>query len=389
VVVALVVSGVGACAKPGSDGSVSPNWHAYPGVFALNSDFNTGPLVLVPTAANCFVAFGRDSTGYGMVAASWVGVGDCTHAVSDVPTRTPAIGDGLPSQDRVAVIAAVPAAPNTYLTVTRRTYYGDAYGYSTTASIGAPGADVRVVARFAGPGRGSHNGPYTVVRLANGYAAAGYIEALPTVWTSADGTSWHAATLPDPGRRTLDVVGGPRIAAGPNGQLVVFGEHGTDFTSTTIDAWYSNDGGATWSLGATSLSSGPYQIRDVRYDGREYVAVGAMSLDAAAGALVLRSSDGRTWHRDTPVLPADPLALGPATVLPDGSLLAFAPTGASGPKQPHTDVACAAAWIETAGSWRREDIGCHGVPEAVAVLGDGRVVAARGDYLFLRGAATT
>jgi hypothetical protein len=110
---------------------------------------------------------------------------------------------------------------------------------------------------------------------------------------------------------------------------------------------------------------------------------------------VLRSADGIHWRRDTSVDLTGARAFDAATVLPVGALLAVASTGTTGPKPRDVrgtpgwsvNTACAAAWIEYGGAWSREDIGCHGVPEALLLRPDGRVLAARGSYLFVRPAA--
>jgi hypothetical protein len=345
----------------------------------------------MPRPGGCFTAFGHDSTGYGTVSASWTAKGDC--ASTTATPRTGRTGDGLPSQDRIAVIAATSTDGQRFVTMTRRTFSNDASGYETIASIGTPGPDMRDVARFAGGGREAHNGPDSIVASTHGFVAAGYVEATATVWTSPDAVTWRATDLPDVGQRTLNLVTGPQIAAGPHGQLIVLGGHQVDPNgSTATDAWYSNDAGSTWSRGTTPEIVGSPRIRMVVHNGHEYVALGAESGLASAPALVLRSVDGVVWSRDTSLDAAGALGLVAATVLPDGSLLTVAATDAHGPTPTDSNgrprmainTQCAAAWIGTNGSWRHEDLGCHGVPNAVATLSDGRVAAARGPYLFLR-----
>jgi hypothetical protein len=393
----FIVLAVAACGRPSStatgNGSVASGWQVYPAAFAVNGDSGTGALVLLPRSNGCFAAFGRDSTGSGTISASWTATGDCTTTSAVPRTGRISSGDGPPSQDKVAVIAASSADGMSFVTFTRRTFPGDAFGYETTASIGTPGPEMRDVARFTGGGRSAHNGPDSVVAIERGYAAAGYVEAAPTVWTSPDGVAWRETKLPDAGQRTLNLVAGPQIAAGPRGQLVVVGGHQVDGNgSTSVDAWYSNDAGATWSRGTMPGITGSPIVRVIVYNGHEYVALGGVSGSTTASALVLRSVDGIAWSRDTSVDAAGVLAMPAATVLPDGSVLAVAPTGAHGPTPTDSNgkprmavnTQCAAAWIATNGSWRREDIGCHGVPDALATLSGGRVAAARGSNLFLR-----
>lgn len=49
------------------------------------------------------------------------------------------------------------------------------------------------------------------------------------------------------------------------------------------------------------------------------------------------------------------------------------------------DEACAAAWHRDGdGTWSSEKLGCHGVPEAMTVLVDGRIAAAFWSTLWLR-----
>lgn len=391
---ALALLGLAACGpgrgSPGAGGTVAPDWHVYPDVFAVNGP-PAGPLVMLPRSGGCFTAFGQDSTGYGTVDASWTATGDCTTSTATAPTGPGGSGDGLPSGDGVALVAASPAHGGGYLVLSRRTFYGDAGGYEVTVSIGTPGKDLRVVGGFLAQSRGSHIGPDSVVTTAHGYVAAGYVEQAPTVWTSADGVTWHGTALPA-GPQMLNLVDGLHIAAGQGGNLVVVGWHQTDGRSDFLDGWHSGDGGRTWSRSSMPELPGLPQVHAVVYDGHGYVAVGTTDWESGAPALVLRSPDGVTWTRDTSIDASGALGLHAVTVLPGGSVLAVAPTGTRGPEakpgngEPplDSDTTCAAAWIATAGSWVREDIGCHGVPDALAVLGDGSVVGARGGYLFLR-----
>ncbi|GAA1862400.1 hypothetical protein GCM10009687_32090 [Asanoa iriomotensis] len=93
--------------------------------FQVEDAWMGGPQVLVADPEGCFTGFGRD----GLSIAYWVGTGECTTSTVVTPGRGP-VGDGLPSDDRNAVMAAVPAHDGGYLAVTRHTYHGDAYAYS-------------------------------------------------------------------------------------------------------------------------------------------------------------------------------------------------------------------------------------------------------------------
>jgi hypothetical protein len=120
------------------------------------------------------------------------------------------------------------------------------------------------------------------------------------------------------------------------------------------------------------------------HDGERFVALGGANGDVRGPALVLTSTDGRTWRQDD--AGADTRMITAATVLPGGDLLAVSSTG----EERESDESggtreCASAWLATRdGRWTSEDLGCHGVPTSLAVLADGRVAAVHWTTLFLR-----
>jgi hypothetical protein len=393
-----------ACGKPATSAApVDDHWRIVADAFGVFDEFRTGPTVLLPEPGGCFVAFGRDSTGYGLISASWRASGDCTTTVPTRHTGGTGSGDGLPSQDETSVVAAVPVSPDGsdgYATLTRTTFHNDAFGYVTTVrrvgpdlasgsptiSFSDPHPDPRI------PRTGTHVGPASIVRTPTGYLAAGYAGTTATVWASADqGATWTPTSLPDGDQQEANLIASPQIARGPSGQLVVVGFHQTTDDQNVIDAWHSEDGGHTWREGGTPALGGQPEVLRVLAAGTGFVAIGTRDPRSYGSALLLRSDDGVIWRQDTSIDDAGAKALSAATVLPDGSLVAFALTGTSAPRPADapagTVTACATAWIGPGTQWTHEDIGCHGVPEAALTLGDGRVVAARAGYLFVRAAA--
>jgi hypothetical protein len=76
-------------------------------------------------------------------------------------------------------------------------------------------------------------------------------------------------------------------------------------------------------------------------------------------------------------------AFGAAMALPDGDLVAAASAGSS--TGPDRDQQCATAWHrDVAGHWTQERLGCHGVPDTMTVLSDGRIAAAFWSTLWIR-----
>ena len=139
---------------------------------------------------------------------------------------------------------------------------------------------------------------HSVVRLANGtFVAVGTSEAgsAPLAWRSADGSSWEAVAVPNPG-----LAGMRDVALGPDGRLIAVGYRGGssagDGSTQRAQAWTSADGGASWteipdqegfvgsSMNAVAVSS----------DGR-WVAVGPSATERRA--LTWTSPDGATWTR--------------------------------------------------------------------------------------------
>jgi hypothetical protein len=358
-------------------------WRIVRQAFPVDDAWMGGPQVIVADPAGCFTGFGRD----GLATAYWVGEGDCTRARVVTPERRP-IGDSLPSEDRNAVLAAVPGGGGGYLALTRHTFHGDAYAYETAVlrGDGTPESWRRVAEFEAGPGEdhlASHVGPNALAVTKDGYVAVGRHNERALAWLSAGGDTWRPVELPTEGAERAAVT---TVAAAPDGRLVAMGTSaaGGQYGITT---WVSTDGGRAWRRGTVPDLGGDPQIRTLVHDGDRFVALGGAEGDTRGSALVLTSRDGLAWRRDDAAARADARMITAAVVLPGGDLIAVSSTG----EERESDEAggtreCASAWLVTrAGGWTPEDLGCHGVPTSLAVLADGRVAAVHWTTLFLRG----
>lgn len=374
VAVAILIGGVSWWVRgAGSRDGGGAAWQVEPEAFESTDSWMAGPRLVLADPAGCFSAYGQRSTGYGMVPGYWTATGDCTTPMNMTPTRRP-IGDGLPSEDRASFLAAVPAHDGGYLAVSRYTYHGDAYAYTTTVLKGDPSAGFTRVAEFGtDPGRDSHIGPEALVATENGYVAVGHRDGEAIAWTSTDGARWEALGLSAQGTSAL------ALTAGPDGRVVAVG---VDRRVPT--AWTSTDAGATWTIARMPEAGDGPQLWSVIHNGQEYVALGGVDGNLRGGALVYTSPDGMQWTRRE--VPSDVHLLRTAVVLPDGSVLTVA---ADGSRAERPDEQCALAWRWDGTTWTSEDLGCHGVPESLAVLSDGRVAGVHWGALFLRAADPT
>jgi hypothetical protein len=119
------------------------------------------------------------------------------------------------------------------------------------------------------------------------YATAG------SAWFSDDGSSWTPAELGSPEHGMLHGV-----TAGPGGAFVAVG---ADLDTRRAISWTSADGSA-WaeSAGGAEMTNHDLKIemRDVAWDGGEYVAGGHLIFGTQFGIAVFwHSQDGATWVR--------------------------------------------------------------------------------------------
>jgi hypothetical protein len=372
-------------------------WHVYPDAFAVTGDNRSGPLAIAALRAGCFTAVGMDDTGTVGVAATWTAAGDCSRPErsGDSPARTG--GDGVASYDEDRIVDAVQGADGGIVAVRRHVDRNDAYGYDSTFLLGGAdgwdttgrAAEPRVVSSGE-PEHGSalHAGPAAIAALpAGGYVAVGRRDrtrypwrARPAVWTSATGRSWREAALPLPaGQPSATAVD---VAAGRDGTLVAVGAAGGPTYARQVPVvWRSVDRGRHWRTVVPPLDAG-VQLHSVAATRTGFTAVGG-GVDERTPAVVLDSPTGTSWSVDRAPARAGARTLGAVVTLPDGGLLAVAPAGARAVER--ADQECAVAWHRgRGGTWRRESLGCHGVPAALAVLADGRVAAAAGPTLWLR-----
>lgn len=375
--------------RTGTGSGVS--WRVLPDTFPVNSDWLSGPYLILPGTRGCFVGFGQDDTGTMLLAGYWRSTDGCSGAVAVSPTHRP-VGDALPSYDRVIVLTAVPAHDGGFLAIGRRTFEGDRFAYESHALRVDPyhpdeQQRVRRLAEFrTDTPEESHIGPAALVATETGYVAVGRHDDHAVAWTSADGVTWHEARLPDAGLGEA-----PRVAsltAGPGGRLVAVGRGGTAGFSEVSAGWVSTDGGASWSQARMPETGQWPELSTVVYTGDEFVALGGEGdRGVRSPALVLTSPDGVDWTRDESLAAAGGPRVSAATVLPAGEVIAVSEDiEDDGEASPRQDQRCAAAWLRGADGWTREPIGCHGIPTGLTVLGDGAVAAVHWNTLYLRSA---
>ncbi len=321
--------------------------------------------------------------GHGISTAFWTTSGDCTRPTNITP-RAGGGGDGLPTDDDIAIVAGTRTAAGQYVLMSRDTFHGDAYAYDTSAVSGTPAVGFSQIASFTTPDpRASHAGPSSVVSVCRGFVAVGYTEKTPTVWRSVDGRTWTSRTLPGFVPAVVNLQLSLSIVAGPRGQLVAIGSLAVRDDATAPMAWLSTDSGAIWRAARMPAVGGSAQIRGVVYTGHDYVAVGTTGFDPHAAGLVLTSTGGEAWKRDNAAATSGAGGFQAVTVS-TGAVVASAPdldaVNRDGPT-------CAVAWTRDGdGRWRSAALGCHRVPEVLSALPDGRVVGAAGTTLFVRDA---
>lgn len=170
------------------------------------------------------------------------------------------------------------------------------------------------------------------------------------------------------------------VTAAPDGVLIAIGTTGGDnFDDQYPVAWRSIDGGQRWTIARLPTAKGT-QLSAVVATGGGFTAVGRRY--ATMSAVVLDSTNGNRWSVDRSAAEAGAHALAGAVALPGGTLLAAAATGSATGSR--SDQQCAAAWRRApSGVWTQQNLGCHGIPTALAVLSDGRIAAAFWHTLWL------
>lgn len=388
-------------ADQGADGR-EPHWEVLPRTFPVDRGWLSGPSLIIPGETECFVAFGQDNTGTAVRAGYWRSTDDCRTAENVTPAHRP-IGDALASFDRGSIVAAVPAREGGYLLVHRHQFDGDAFAYFSRILHGDPSAPAtdpapaegawQELARFVtDTPQASHAGPRALVATDSGYVAVGRVDETLLAWTSVDGTDWLPVPLPVAGLGERPNV--VRLVLGPEGTLVAVGTGGTSAASDQLAGWFSTDGGASWSQTEMPDGGERPQLTTLLHTGREYVALGGQTNSVLSPALVLASPDGVVWTRDDSLADAGGSYVASATALPHGEVLAISrPDEASGTRTDEAstrpDEACAVAWVSTATGWSEEPLGCHGVPNSLAVLADGTVAGVHWSTLFLRAPTTS
>jgi photosystem II stability/assembly factor-like uncharacterized protein len=142
-------------------------------------------------------------------------------------------------------------------------------------------------------------------------------------------------------------------------------------------AWLSDDQGRTWRR-VEHVLAGDSQLYALVYANDQFVLLGSSTGELRSPAAVFASPDGERWTRvDAPGV----RHLSEAIALPNGHLLAVAGNGVNSERP---DEYCAVAWLWDGARWQAEEMGCHGIPESLVVLRDGRVAAVYGSTLYLR-----
>jgi hypothetical protein len=106
----------------------------------------------------------------------------------------------------------------------------------------------------------------------------------PTIWSSIDGVTWHAHTLPNPGTNGTNGAGVTRIV-GIKGQLLALGSYGR-----TAIIWRSSDGDS-WTVATLPATSGDSQVSSAARLGSRWIAL----LTVGQTIRPISSSDGKTW----------------------------------------------------------------------------------------------
>lgn len=161
------------------------------------------------------------------------------------------------------------------------------------ASIGTGiGVDWETVATFDGAGVGdiTAGGPGWVAVGAAGPVGCeicpGLEEYSARIWTSTDGRTWTAASVPDPDDSTLDVV-----TAGPGG-LVAIGQRGESFG---IQVLVSSNGLSWTRVEVPEFAPEGTSIRDLA-GGSRYVATGSIPTpDGPGRPAIWASTNGVEW----------------------------------------------------------------------------------------------
>lgn len=370
--------GIGVWWSAGSEGRLAAatgeGWQAYPGAFPAPHEWRSGPTAIIADPVGCFVAFGQINTGFNMAPGYWRATADCGTVLAASPSPRPN-GDGPPSEDESKLLDAERTPEGDYLAIGRYTFHGDAYAYQGFVTRGDPDRGWRRTVTFStSTPKASHYGPSGLTRVGDRYVAVGRREGTAVAWTSTYGTTWREIALPiwegDVSAAALDVV------ATPDGRVFALGSRVSGGSSQPC-GWLSQDAGDSWQ---PVTLPGTANLTKVVHDGTSFVAVGGANIASGSAAAALTSADGQAWTVDAGIAATGATSVRAVTTLRDGSILAAAGTGQSSGSQP-----CGVALRRSVGEWRTEELGCSGVPDALAELADGRVVGAAGTTLLTRG----
>jgi hypothetical protein len=196
-------------------------------------------------------------------------------------------------------IAAVIEGPSGLLAVGQ--YYGDTCGGTHTADALWTSTDGSSWHRVTPPSDFTSGRVYTLDGGSTGYIASGTLKdgVTPAVWLSHDGVSWHSVHLPTSTFGKVVVDGATNFAAGYVLSGAVLGEGGCGGAALlTPSLWWSADG-TTWSR---STLSGAQPVRNAqmtvsRIDDHALVAIAAeydQTTDQTSRKVWV-STDGRTW----------------------------------------------------------------------------------------------
>ena len=191
---------------------------------------------------------------------------------------------GLPAPEGSSISAAV-ANGGTVLAVGTSGQAGAAWRSTDGAAW--------TLIQLPGPETGSTERLAAVAGWGGGYVAGGYVQSATsvrsaTLWQSADGAAWTRATVELPSGSS-EITG---IAVMGPADLVAVGIAG-DERSGTAAVWRSSDGAASWSL-VTSPALSAGRMLGVAAGGPGIVAVG--ELVAQTGAAAWFSADGSDWQ---------------------------------------------------------------------------------------------
>ena len=241
------------------------------------------------TCAPCHPAVDTTMTGVtsgpaGLVAVGWIFQG--FHGVAWRSTNGTLWRLGPPLGERT-VLSGVAASRDRYVAVGL-----DGNGATPWTSTDGATWDQVVSPAFSGmPLRAT-----AIVHWSGGFAIAGYAgaevgPASPRFWSSPDGSSWHAASLPEDG------LGGRPVAIAAGGPGLVAVGAGSSDANGPAAAWVSSDG-LRWERVERSPAFADVRLRAVASIANVGLVAVGEALAGDVGAILL-SGDGLTWRRAT------------------------------------------------------------------------------------------